>query len=271
MRSYARDSLIHRLSQSSKRVPAYLFLLLVTSLISITEVEAADPRSTAGGNESGFADVSFGFKTGISLSQHAGTEERDPEYGVSSSWRTGYIFSLFAYWPVTERFGLQQELVYVQKGSYQDITVDILDIPTVLDVTYEMDYIEIPVLLKFVIYEKSGSAVYSLAGTALSLKVRDRYILTGEIDDGEQIVPLRADDDMSEVDMFDYSFIYGTGLSFSLFGKKLLVEHRFTIGWNTLAMPTYTYVPLGDERLLIDNAPVPLKNQNHLIMLGISF
>ena len=71
--------------------------------------------------------------------------------------------------------------------------------------------------------------------------------------------------------MFDYSFIYGTGISFSLFGRTLLLEHRFTIGWNTLAMPTYTYVPLGDERILIDNTPVPLKNQNHLIMLGISF
>jgi hypothetical protein len=101
--------------------------------------------------------------------------------------------------------------------------------------------------------------------------VRDRYVLKGEVDDGEQRVPLRTDADMSEVDMFDYSFIYGTGFSFSLIGREFLLEHRFVIGWNTLAMPTYTYVPFGDERILIDNEPVPLKNQNHLVMLGIRF
>lgn len=265
------DSLINALLYPSKKMPVSLFLMLVASLLSFTGVGAADQTVVDGGNESGVADVSFGFKTGIGFSQHTGIEERNSEYSVSSGWRTGYIFGLWANWPVTERFGLQQELVYVQKGSYQDITVDILDIPTVLDVTYEMDYIEIPVLLKFVVYRKYETAVYTLAGTALSLKVRDRYILAGEIDDGDQVVPLRADADMSEVDMFDYSFIYGTGVSFSLLGREFLLEHRFVIGWNTLAMPTYTYVPIGDEQLLVENEPVPLKNQNHLVMLGIRF
>jgi hypothetical protein len=218
-----------------------------------------------------FPEISFGFKAGISLAQHTGVEERDSEYTVSSHWRTGFAVGAFLYLPVTPRFGLQQEVFYSQKGSRQDIGVDILDIPTILDVTYDMDYIEIPVLTRFTWAIWGGNSVYSLAGTVLSFKVRDRYTLTGEIDDGDQVVPLEADADMSEVEMFDYSFLFGFGLEHSFFSRIFLLEYRFTIGWNQLQMPTYCYVPFGDERILIDNEPVPLKNQNHQIVVGIRF
>ena len=175
------------------------------------------------------------------------------------------------YLPITRRFGLQQEVLYVQKGSRQDITVDILDIPTVIHVTYDMDYVEIPVLLKYAWFIWEKSEIYSFAGWALSFKVNDRYTLEGEIDDGTEKAPLKADSDMSEVEMFDYSFIYDFGLEFSLFRIPMLVEYRFAIGLNRLFMPTYAYVPFGDEQILIENDPVQLKNQNHLLMLGITF
>ena len=105
----------------------------------------------------------------------------------------------------------------------------------------------------------------------MSLKVRDRYRLSGEVTDGDEVLPLHADSDMSEVDMFDFSFAYGFGLEFPLSGRTALVEYRFTMGWNTLLMPTYAYAPFGDEEILIDNDPVPLKNQNHAIMFGLTF
>jgi len=221
--------------------------------------------------EMGWAAVSFGLKGGLSLSQHSGIEERGSEYSVSSSWRTGFAAGAFLYLPITSRFGIQQEVFYTQKGSSQDISVDILEIPTVLHVTYDMDYIEIPVLFRFDWYRSVGGAVYSLAGTALSFKVHDRYTLDGVIDDGSQQVTLSADSDMSEVEMFDYSFVYGTGAEFSFLGQRLLLEYRFAIGWNSLLMPTYAYVPFEDEEILVENEPVPLKNQNHLVLLGITF
>jgi hypothetical protein len=248
--------------------------LLLSVSLSHAATAAARPEMISAAplrTQRAVAEVSFGIKAGVSLSQHTGTEERDPEYSVASRWRSGFVASVFAFLPITPRFGIQQELAYVQKGSRQDIGVDILDIPTVLNVTYDMDYIEIPVLLRFAWAMWRGNTVYSFAGTALSLKVRDRYLLAGEIDDGTQTVPLRADADMSEVDMFDYSFVYGLGLELTLSSRKLLLEHRFIIGWNTLAMPTYAYVPFGDDRILIENGAVPLKNQTHLILVGIRF
>jgi hypothetical protein len=226
---------------------------------------------TTGDDRRALTPLSFGIKAGISLSQHSGVEERDAEYEVSSEMRKAASAGVFLYLPITRRFGLQQEVMYVQKGSRQDISVDILDIPTVLHVTYDMDYIEIPVVLKFAWIKRRNTAVYSLGGWALSFKVNDHYTLSGEVDDGSESFPVTADSDMSEVEMFDYSFVYGMGVEFSMMGIPLMVEYRFAIGWNQLLMPTYAYVPFGDEQILIDNDPVPLKNQNHLVLLGFTF
>ena len=261
-----------------RRIEKLTFVLVAASLLATACPSPPPARAEVENNaEPGdiqtlpFSEFSFGFKAGLSLAQHTGIEERGSEYTVTSHWRTGFAASVFLYLPITSRFGIQQELVYAQKGSRQDIGVKILEIPTVLNVSYDLDYVEIPVLLRFTWLRWSRGAVYSYSGTALSLKVHDRYVLSGEIDDGSQVVPLSADADMSEVEMFDYSFVYGAGLEFLLFHQWFLVEHRFTIGWNALAMPTYAYVPFGNERILIENEPVLLKNQNHLITVGIAF
>jgi hypothetical protein len=247
------------------------FLVLALGFLPLRAAMAGGYAGAGDEGSLGLAELSFGFKAGVSFAQHVGTEERDADYEVSSTWRRGYAVGAFLSFPVTSRFSLQQEMLYIQKGSQQDIGVEILGIPTVLHVTYDMDYVEIPVLLRFAWMKLQLSELYSFAGTVLSLKVNDRYRIEGEVTDGEEVIPLRADSDMSEVDMFDFSFAYGFGMEFRLFGRRALTEYRFTMGWNTLAMPTYAYVPFEDDEILIDNEPVPLKNQNHVIMLGIAF
>jgi hypothetical protein len=246
------------------------------SLLTLLAILLSSATGAAHGSEgeaaSGLTSLSFGFKAGYGMAQHSGVKGRDVEYEVSSDWRYGAAAGVFLHFPVTSRFALQQEVLYVQRGSRQDIGLKILDIDTVLHVTYDMDYVEIPVLTKFAWLKWGCNAVYSTAGTAMSLKVNDRYTLSGEVSDGVQTVPLRADSDMKDdVEIFDYSFVYGLGADLHLLGIRWLVEYRFVLGWNSLAMPTYAYVPFGDEEILIDNEPVALKNQNHLLFLGITF
>lgn len=247
---------------------ALCILTLLTGLMA-ADVGGAS-LSESEHDSSPLSPVSLGLKLGSAFAQHTGTEERDSEYTVDS-WRVGFSGGLFVYWPVTDRFGIQQEFLYAQRGSRESIGVAILDVPTTLDVNYEMDYIELPILLRFTWLRAGSTGVYSLMGTALSLKIRARYTLEGVLDDGEQVVPISADSDMSEVEIFDYSFVYGLGCEFTVAETKLLAEYRFTIGWNQLMMPTYAYVPFGEEELLIENAPVPLKNQTHSLMLGVRF
>jgi hypothetical protein len=263
-----------------RRVPAspchFFKLVLLAGAVLAIALAANPSRATPDSSrepsrDTGLAQLYFGIKGGLGLAQHQGVEERHSDYEVSSSWRQGITAGIFLYFPVTSRFGLQQEVMYVQKGSRQDISVEILDIPTVLDVTYDMDYVEIPVLLRFTLVKAKTFDLYSLAGFAFALKVHDRYQLSGEVDDGEQVVPISADADMSEVDIFDFSFVYGLGLEFPAQGQRLLVEYRFTLGLDRLPLPTYAYVPFGDEQILIDNEPVPLRNQHHAILVGIRF
>ncbi|NLP06003.1 PorT family protein [Candidatus Fermentibacteria bacterium] len=227
--------------------------------------------SGATADEIGWAGFSAGLKLGGVFAQHVGTEERDSEYEVSSRWRTGFCGGAFVLWPITSRFGLQQEAVFSQRGSRQDIEVDILELPTVLHVTYDMSYIDIPVMLRYTLFWNPDRNLYTLAGTAMSIMLDGRYTLDGLLDDGSEQVPLSADADLSEVDMFDFSMVYGTGMEFSLGSQVLLAEYRFTMGWTTLSMPTYAYVPFEDSLILVDNEPVPLKNQSHALMLGIRF
>ncbi len=219
----------------------------------------------------GFTKISWGLKGGLALAQHQGTTPRDMEYTVSSTMRRGVTAGVFLILPVTKRFGIQQEVLYVQKGSRQDIGVEIFDIPTVLAVTYDMDYIEIPLMMRYHWLIDRGVDIYSLGGFAFAIKVRDRYQLAGEVDDGVDVVPVRADSDMSEVDLFDFAFTYGVGLEFPLGNNRILVEYRFDLSIEALSLPTYAYVPFGDEQVLVDNEPVPLRNQSHMLMLGIRF
>jgi hypothetical protein len=210
-------------------------------------------------------------RTGLSISEHYGTKERDPEYDVKSRRRPSAVAGISIHLPVTERFGLQQEVCYVRKGSRQKIGVKILEIPTVIDVTYDLDYIEIPALLRYEWKTSKRPTLYGLSGWALSLRVHDHYGLRGEVSDGTETIPLRAEADMREVSGFDYGFVYGFGSEFGLAGRNLALEYRFTIGWNELGLPTYAYVPFGDEELLIENPAVPLRNQSHWITLGYRF
>lgn len=244
-------------------------LVVIVSLAPISDATA----ETAANPATGLARISGGLKAGIGLSQHQGIDDPRLPYTVDSDWRRGVAASIFLVFPVTERFGLQQEVLYTRKGSRQAIGVDILEIPTTLDVVYELDYLEIPLLLRFVWLRGRSFDVYSLGGFAFAVKVQDRYRLRGLVvgEEDEDPIPLRADAAMHEVDLFDFSFVYGLGFEMPALGRRLLLEYRFELGLDRLAMPTYAYVPTWDGELLIENEPVPLRNQAHTVMLGIRF
>ena len=238
---------------------------LVAAVLSLTSLAARGEEPAAR------RAPTVTVRAGLSVSEHYGTKERDQEYDVKSRRRTSVVAGISLHLPVTERFGLQQEVCYVRKGSRQRIGVEILEVPAVIDVTYDLDYIEIPVLLRFEWRTSRRPTLYGLSGWALALRVHDHYALRGEVSDGTETIPLRADADMREVSGFDYGFVYGFGSEFGLAGRDLALEYRFTIGWNELGLPTYAYVPFGDEEVLIENPVVPLRNQSHWITLGYRF
>jgi hypothetical protein len=224
------------------------------------------------------ANVQFGAKLGYNLSQHYGVKEKNDEYAVQSSFRHGLTAGFFVYLPITKNFGMQYESNYVQKGSYELITLnklynEPLETPLKLDVLYETDYWELPILFSyhFPITQKLGYHAYS--GTAMSLLLKNYYQLDGIWQDEDGIVTMKARERNFSMEQFDFSFVYGGEIHYKWSEWNLVFGYRFTLGWNSLKMPTYAYLPIEGESepFFINNLPVELKNQAYAFTLGIVF
>jgi len=74
--------------------------------------------------------VRFGVKGGYSLSTQYGITVPDIPYTVKTHWSHGFAGGVFAYFPITESFGIQQEVLYITKGSSEDITMNTQPVKT---------------------------------------------------------------------------------------------------------------------------------------------
>jgi hypothetical protein len=203
--------------------------------------------------------VRFGLKAGYSMATQYGITPADNIYTVDTDSRNGFAGGVFAYFPITESVGIQQELLYAMKGSRQDVTMTTpVNINTVS--VYDLNYFEMPIILKYKFVNIKNFGIYGSAGIALSLLLNGEYRITSTINMGGPPVIIEESGDMKGLDTFDYSFVYGAGTDFRLLNKDFFIEYRMTVGWNTLAMPNTS----GAD-------PVPLRNQDYIFAVGMYF
>jgi len=203
--------------------------------------------------------IRFGVKAGYSLATQYGITPADNTYTVDTDNRNGFAGGVFAYFPITESVGIQQEFLYAMKGSRQNVTIDVpVNVNTVSE--YNLNYFELPILIKYKFVKIKNFGIYGSAGIALSLLMNGEYNITSTINMGVPPIIVEESGDMKGLDTFDYSFVYGFGTDFKLLNKDFFIEYRMTIGWNTLAMPNAT----GAE-------PVPLRNQDYIFGVGMYF
>lgn len=206
----------------------------------------------------GQTDFRFGFKSGLSMSMQYGITPKDLEYTVDSYFRYGFVGGVMLDFGITEDFGIQQEFLYVQKGSVQDIGIPEEDVVT--HVEYDLNYFEIPIVFHYNFIHFGNFKIYGAVGYVMSIMLNGAVRLDGiAIVDGSEAY-FTYSTDMEGVDIFDYSFLYGAGVEFPLFGMDTFFEYRFTIGWNTLEMPTFP-----------DEPTAPLRNQSYNFTLGMYF
>lgn len=200
--------------------------------------------------------VRFGFKGGYSMATQYGINVPDIPYTVETHYRHGLAGGIFAYFPITGSFGVQQEFLYVMKGSSEDITMTAQSVKTHTE--YNLNYFELPFVLRYTFVRLGNVDIYGSSGFALSILLNGDSKLNGTVDMGGTSVPFSESTKMEGVDTFDYGFLYGAGADFNLFSKNCFFEYRFNIGWNTLMMPTSK-----------GQAPAPLRNQDYIFTLGI--
>jgi hypothetical protein len=203
--------------------------------------------------------VRFGLKAGYSLATQYGITPADNTYSVDSDNRNGFAGGVFAYFPITESVGIQQEFLYAMKGSRQNVTITTpFNINTVSE--YDVNYFEMPIVIKYKFVNIKNFGIYGSTGIALSLLMNGEYRITTTINTGGPPTIVEESGDMKGLDTFDYSFVYGLGTDFKLLNKDFFIEYRMTIGWNTLAMPNAS----GAD-------PVPLRNQDYIFAVGMYF
>ena len=203
--------------------------------------------------------VRFGLKTGYSLATQYGITPADNTFMVETNGRNGFAGGVFAYFPITESAGIQQELLYAMKGSRQNVSITTpVNINTVSE--YDLNYFEMPIIIKYKFVNIKNFGIYGSTGIALSLLINGEYHITSTINMGGPPTILKESGDMKGLDTFDYSFVYGAGTDFKLLKKDFFIEYRMTVGWNTLAMPNAS----GAD-------PVPLRNQDYIFAAGLYF
>jgi hypothetical protein len=211
------------------------------------------------GSSNAQTGVRFGLKAGYSLATQYGIASTNDIYTVNTDFRNGFAGGIFAYFPITESVGIQQELLYAMKGSRQNVTITSpFDINTVSE--YDLNYFEMPIIIKYKFVNIKNFGIYGNAGIALSLLLNGEYRINSTINMGGPPIILKESGNMKGLDTFDYSFVYGAGTDFKLLNKDFFIEYRMTVGWNTLAMPNAS----GAE-------PVPLRNQDYIFAVGMYF
>ncbi len=223
-----------------------VFLCIILSFFSLNVLNAQ-------------TGVKFGFKAGYNIATQYGSKTADISYDVDSESRNGFFGAFFLRFPITDVFSVQQEFMYTQKGSVQNVATTLPPLSTSSE--YKIDYFELPIMFRYNFLNIGNVGVYGSSGFALSMLLKGKYTVDGSIDVGGGVkVPIEESGDTDGMDDFDYNFIYGLGLEFDLFNQECFFDYRQTIGWNTLLMPTVQ----GGE-------PAPLRNQTYSLSLGILF
>lgn len=127
--------------------------------------------------------------------------------------RTGLVAGVFGTMRLGDRMSIQPEVLYSQKGeTFTEQSVD---------VTIELDYLDIPVLARFTGGRRSGLVVFG--GPSFGFKLRARS--TFEIDGEKQ-----EEDFGDDVESFDLGFVVGAGVE----SERFFLDGRYQWGLSDL-------------------------------------
>jgi Outer membrane protein beta-barrel domain len=154
-------------------------------------------------------DISFGVKGGLNLS----TTSYDPEPDVGIGLRPGVVLGGFVNFPLGSRLAIQPEGFFSQKGNK-------LELPDT-DLTVELDYIEVPILLQYAFSSSPGRGFFVFGGPSIAFKIDAEVGATV----GEEEDEFPIDDDVED---FDIGVTAGAGYNFGLY----TIDGRYTFGFS---------------------------------------
>ncbi|WP_158974043.1 porin family protein [Cellulophaga sp. L1A9] len=153
----------------------------------------------------------IGVKGGANFATVAGDDFDSPDS------RTSFYAGLVAEAPLTETLSIQPEVFYSGQGF------DLNDNANGADAEYQLDYIQVPVLLK--VYLVDGLNIQ--AGPQFGFKVNE------EVD----FQPTNDDGDIDTDAVRDFDFQLTSGLEYK-FAESFFIQARYTYGFSELIKDT---------------------------------
>ena len=243
------DHSIRMRKEPLSKLPVLLVFVFSSSLIGTTVAEGQPTVSV---------------QAGASFATWGGDDVKElEETGVDIGYRTGVAIRALAVAPLTDLLGLQIGAAYVQKGMFMKARED----DFYLEITADMGYLELPVLLKISPQLEGPLSPYVTAGPAFSfaLNCRGSTSLMDSYTDpitGENVTVDESESEECEEDVFktfDFGVKASVGLAFAVSSSwSLTLDFMYNRG--------LTSILKMDDDVVEDP-----KNRTFAIMVGVAF
>lgn len=137
----------------------------------------------------------------------------------------GLTIGLYKSIPLGGDFALQPEVMYVQKGgelSFEDMLTG-EDMPSEIDLTFNVDYVEVPVTVAYAVPLQGRYVPMLYAGPYVSLSTRRNVEF--DVDGGS--LSIDGDEFFKRL---DYGAVFGADLGVRLKGRMATVGVRYDLG-----------------------------------------
>lgn len=166
-----------------------------------------------------YAQMMIGPKAGLNIASIGGDDADQILEGQSLDSKTGFAGGLFFTYQFSNMFAIQPEAYYTMKGAtYSESGADL---------TITLDYIEVPVLVKFII-PIEGSAIKPsiFAGPSIGFNMTAKSKVEF---DGES----QENDFKDDTKSTEFSLAFGGGVGFPVGNGELGVDIRYILGMST--------------------------------------
>ena len=183
-----------------KKIFALLFVLSIFSMLS-------------------YGQMMIGPKAGVNIASISGDDADQILEGQTLDSKTGFAGGLFFMYQFSNMFAIQPEAYYTMKGAtYSESGADL---------TISLDYIEVPVLVKFIIPIQGSNIKPSIfAGPSIGFNMTAKSKVEF---DGES----QENDFKDETKSTEFSLAFGGGLGFPVGNGELGVDIRYLLGMST--------------------------------------
>jgi hypothetical protein len=156
--------------------------------------------------------MAAGLKTGLNVATLYGDDIEE------SDARIGFCLGGFSSLNLAKNFALQGEVLYTQKGAYDEEYV----LGELLKTTIKVDYLELPLLAKLVLPTGGGLVPSVYLGPAVAFEMGSSFEF--------ELGGLKVEGDLTDVKDVDIGLVLGTGLGFGPGPIGFLLDFRYTAG-----------------------------------------